>query len=276
MTLNKIRRVVAFLLLGVGIVYIVLFIQAYFSTISEGFQVGTSCQLTSIGGRNTYLCPDDNSAYLLVALGTTTPVCYTDRNINYSTIYDSGTGQNIKFSTAIGSVGYTCYDINGEPQFDSTRGVYLPFNPIIDNDSMPNNGINDYNIGANTFISGYNSFGSAYKNTDDLRSTVSTLGLVNIKSVQSRLQTLSTGYCATGLTIHTNANACGAITSALNTTGSIINDNSDTSLSFINSTLYKSASTIKYNFYNKFMQSFYTNPTVFISSPRVAEYMGNK
>jgi hypothetical protein len=24
------------------------------------------------------------------------------------------------------------------------------------------------------------------------------------------------------------------------------------------------------------MQSFYTNPTTFISSPRVAEYMGNK
>jgi len=261
MTLNKIRRVVAFLLLGVGIVYIVLFIQAYFSTISEGFQLGTTCQTKLIGGRNTYLCPDSNSAYLLVAAGEKTPVCYTDSNINYS--------------TSIGSIGYTCYDINGDPQFDSTRGVYVPFNPITDNDPMPENGINDYNIGATSFISGYNSFGAAYNNTNNMRSTVSTLGLVNIKSVQARLQTLSNTYCIPGATIANN-NACTSITSALNTTGTIINDNSINSLSFINSTLQQSASTIKYNFYNNFMQSFYTNPTTFISSPRVAEYMGNK
>jgi hypothetical protein len=93
--------------------------------------------------------------------------------------------------------------------------------------------------------------------------------------VQSRLQTLSTTYCIAGAT-RTNANACSAISSALNITETIINDRSENSLFYINSTMYQTASTIKYNFYNNFMQSFYTTPTVFISSPRVAEYMGNK
>jgi hypothetical protein len=261
MTLKKIQRVVAFLLLGVGIVYIVLFIQAYFSIISEGFQVGTTCELKVIGGRNTYLCPDESSASTRVAIEKTIPVCYTAFNIDYS--------------TSIGSIGYTCYDINGDPEFDSTRGVYRPFDPITDDDPMPGDGINDYNIGANSFISGYNSFGKSYRNTESMRSTVSTLGLVNIKSVQSRLEALSNTYCTSGAT-RTNNTACSAITSALNTTGGIINDRSENSLYFINSTLQQSANTIKYNFYNNFMQSFYTNPTVFISSPRVAEYMENK
>jgi hypothetical protein len=261
MTLNKIRRVVAFLLLGVGIVYIVLFIQAYFSTISEGFQVGTSCEQKIIGGRNTYLCPDENDAYSLVVAGTTDAVCYADSNINYS--------------TTVGSIGFTCYDTKGEPQFDSVRGVYIPFNPITDSDPMPGIGINDYNIGVNSFLSGYNSFSKSYRDTENMRSSVSTLGLVNINLVQNRLQTLSTSYCVAGAT-RTHINECSAITSALNTTGSIINDDSVNSLFYINSTLTKSASTIKYNFYNNFMQSFYTSPTVFISSPRVAEYIGNK
>lgn len=261
MTLKKIQRVVAFLLLGVGIVYIVLFIQAYFSTISEGFQLGITCPQKMIGGRNTYLCPDDNTAYSLVLAGITSPVCYSDPSINYS--------------TTIGSIGFTCYDTKGEPQFDSVRGVYIPFNPIIDNDPMPGYGINDYNIGVNSFLSGYNSFGKSYKDTENMRSSVSSLGLINIKSVQSRLETLSTSYCIPGATT-TNNNACRAITSALETTGGIINDRSENSLFYINSTLTKSASTIKFNFYNNFMQSFNTNPTVFISSPRVAEYMGNK
>ena len=261
MTLKKIQRVVAFLLLGVGIVYIVLFIEAYFSTISEGFQLGITCPQKMIGGRNTYLCPDENDAYSLVLAGITSPVCYTDRSINYS--------------TTIGSIGFTCYDTKGEPQFDSTRGVYIPFNPITDNDSMPGYGINDYNIGVDSFLTGYNSFSKSYRDTENMRSNVSTLGLVNIKSVQSRLQTLSGTYCTPGATT-TNSNACSAITSALETTGSIINDRSENSLFNINDILTNSASTIKYNFYNNFMQSFNTNPTVFISSPRVAEYMRNK
>jgi hypothetical protein len=104
---------------------------------------------------------------------------------------------------------------------------------------------------------------------------VSTLGLVNIKSVQARLQTLSNTYCLPGAR-SVDSSPCISIRSALDTTGDIINDRSENSLFAINNTLSTSASTIKYNFYNNFMQSFYTNPTVFISSPRVAEYMGNK
>ena len=245
--------------MAVGIIYIVVYINKYLNDKVEGFQVGTTCLQQIIGGRPTYLCPDVNSANTLVISGTTTPVCYTDTSINYA--------------STIGTIGYTCFDINGEPQFDSTRGVYLPFDPIIDNDTMPDNGINDFNVGANSFMNGYNSFESAYNNTLSQLSTVSTLGLVNITSVQTRLQTLSTNHCVSG---NVNTNACNSITSAIQTTSNIINDRSISSLYFINSTLQQSASTIKYNFYDKFMQSFYTNPSVFISSPAIAEYIGNK
>lgn len=256
-----IQAIVAYLLMMVGIIYIVLYIHTYLKSVSEGFQTGTSCITKNIGGRLTYLCPDLNSANTLILAGTTSPVCYTDSNINYS--------------NTTGSIGYTCFDMNGDPEFDSTRGVYVPFNPVTDDDPMPGNGIDSYYIGANTFTSGYNAFSSVYKDIEELRSTISTVGLVNIKSVQSRLQGLSTSYCGTTYA-NRNTDACIAISSAIYTTSNLISDNSVSSLSHINNTLRDSKNIIKTNLYNNFMQSFYTAPSIFISSPRIAEYLANR
>jgi hypothetical protein len=86
---------------------------------------------------------------------------------------------------------------------------------------------------------------------------------------------LSTTYC--GITYaNRNIDACTAISSAITTTSNFINDNSVNSLSYINNTLTDSKNKIKTILYDNFIQSFYTTPSVFISSPRIAEYLANK
>jgi hypothetical protein len=256
-----IQAIVAYLLMVVGIIYIVLYIHTYLNSLSEGFQSGTTCTTKIIGDRSTYLCPNVDSANTLLFAGVKSPICYTDSNINYS--------------DTTGSIGYTCFDMNGDPEFDSERGVYVPFDPIINDDPMPGNGIDSYYIGTNTFRGGYNTFNKAYTDVETLRSTISSVGLINIISVQSRLQVLSTTYC--GITYaNRNIDACTAISSAITTTSNFINDNSVNSLSYINNTLTDSKNKIKTILYDNFIQSFYTTPSVFISSPRIAEYLANK
>jgi hypothetical protein len=258
---TTIKRIVAFLFLSVGILYIVMWLQR--SLELEGFQSLTpvSCDLKTIAGRPTYLCPDDISAEMLLTSGTTNyPVCYTDTNIKLSNV---------------GSYGYTCYDMNGDPTFDSERGVYLPFNPITDNDPMPSYGENDITTGYGSFLSGYNSFMSAYRNSATMEQNVSSLGFGNIKQVRTNLNALSNAKC-TGTITNIYSAPCAAITRALTTVNGIINNNSQNSLSNISTTLQNTNTTIKSSIYAEFMPGFYTTIPFFMSTPQSANYLANK
>jgi hypothetical protein len=258
---TTIKRIVAFLFLSVGILYIVMWLQR--SMQLEGFQSSslTSCSTKLIGGRYTYLCPDVISAESLLLDGTSSyPVCYTNINMNLSNV---------------GSVGYTCYDMNGDPTFDDTRGVYVPFDPLIDNDTMPGNGENDITTGYGTFLAGYNSFVRNYKNSLTLETNISSLGLGNIKAVQTNLNRLSSdAKCQNPTAVYTAP--CAAINRALTKVNTIINDNSTNSLSNLSTTLRNTNNTIKSSIYTEFIPGFYTRTPFFMSSPQVADYLANK
>jgi len=263
-TTNHIYRIVAFLLFTVGIIYIVVWFQH--TRISEGFQSVLICPMGTIAGKETYLCntPDEASALMTNVLRRPdVPVCYTDK-----------TNVNLNLSTAnIHTNVYTCYDIHGDPIFDSRRGVYVPFDPIENNDPMPQNGEQDAATNYTSFTSGYNTFLPAYVNTSTLQYSASTFGYVNAINVQSNLYTLSNLKC-TGTIAPAYLNACDAISHAISVTNGFVSDTSSNSLQGINTLLMQSKNDIKGQLYNNFMPGFYNSDVM--SAKQKADYLSNK
>ena len=249
---TTIKRIVAFLFLTVGILYIVM----WFQKSSEGFQVLT-CPTATIGGQVTYLCNSMSQAKMMLQTMTTpVPICY-----------DSSTNTGQKAS-------YVCYDTNGDPTFDAKRGVYIPFDPIADDDPMPQYAEQDIITNYTTFLSGYNAFIPAYQNTSSLTTAASTLGYANAIKVQSTLTSLSNLKCQ-GPTIDTRyINTCDAITRGLNTVNPLITDTGPNSLQSINNTLLTSKAEIKGLLYNKFMPGFFDSYVM--NSAQKEDYLANK
>lgn len=251
---TTIKRIVAFLFLTVGILYIVMWLQK--SSYREGFQV-IACPTKSIGGRNTFLCDSEDEAIMMLTTMTTpVPVCYN----------------NSQYTDLSGS--YVCYDTNGDPTFDDARGVYIPFDPISDYDPLPQSAEANIIAADKTFKSGYNSFMQAYTNAVSMERNVSTLGLANIKDVQEKLNVLSNAKCQNPTPVYSAP--CAAISDALTKINIIVSDNSVNSLSNINRTLTDTRTTIKTALYNQFIPGFYTNIQTFMSSPQIVDYLANK
>lgn len=253
---RPIKKIITIILCIAVLISIILIIQSHFE-IQEGFQISESgCVTKTIGGVVTNLCDSEEDAYVKLsnnlAASIKSPVCYTDRN-------------SLKF-TDISANAYICYDINGDPQFDSVLGKYSEYDPLSDEDPLliyRQRGAIMNNI---AFKAGFNSFSIGHENTLKLANAVSTIGFGDINYVKTQLNTLSDTYCRSG---HNNKydDTCSTIATALARTNAILTDNSSTSLKYISTTIGQSLSTIKHATYNEFVPGFYDS---FVITPEIS------
>ena len=261
---ESINKIITIILCIAVLICILVWIQSYYES-KEGFQIAdilnAQCEYTTIGSRGMYLCPDEDSAFVKlnsVAIQKI-PVCYTNNS-------------SLNF-TDLSSNTYVCFDINGEPVFDYETGTYSEYNPLLDNDPMPSYGEQDSIMNSTAFNAGYNSFTAAYANTKRLNNAMSTIGIGNIKAIDTQLHELSTTYC-NGTPQQKYQHTCAAIATALTNTNSMINDTSPNSLSNISTIMSQSLSTIKSATYNTFIPGFVDSYV--INPDQMSSFVGNK
>lgn len=258
--MNKpVKKIITIILCIAVLISIILCIQSYFQ-IQEGFQ-STSCTMPSIGGVDTYLCDDESAAYQQLvdntAGGVKTPICYSDP---YS----------LHFTTT-SSIAYVCYDINGEPVFNDVTGTYSDFDPLTDEDLLPQYGQEDSIMNYTAFGAGYNSFSISHTNTSKLAKSVSTIGVSHITYVKTQLSTIFSNKCGSGRD-DKYTNTCNSISDALTTINQILTDTSSTSITHISTTLGRSLSTIKHATYNEFSSGF--NDTYVMNPTQISTFIG--
>lgn len=251
---TTLQKIVSFLILTVGIVYIVFWINQYMFYVNEGFiSPSTPCadQLMMVGGRNTFMCKSaEDARTLLTTMQTqtggkfTVPICYTEN-----------TDPNLNMSNLKNSV-YVCYDFNGDPEFNTATGVYTPFDPITDNDPMPGNALQDSILNYTSLVSGYNSFDVAYKNISTSENYISTNGYAHAFNVRSTIIELSNLKCR-GAIAQSYPTICEALTRSYNNVNGYLTDTAPSSLRGINTLMTTSKNTIKNQLYQEFLPGFY-------------------
>ena len=150
--LHIIFKIFGFLIFSVGILYIC---QFFTQALEEGFQTTTvsppltgepltyvtntaKCTITYDSGRNIILCPNSNAANLVFSRMKSTLV---------------GDYDNVCITSAdFSSNYYTCYTRPSQPVFNDLYGIFRPFDPQIDNDTMAE----DLAPSIDTFCASYN------------------------------------------------------------------------------------------------------------------------
>jgi len=82
----------------------------------------TGCEIRRDSGRNLYLCESADAANLV----------FKNMSNNLPGAYDNVCITNDEFSSNF----YTCYTRPAQRVFDNIYGVYRPFDPVVDNDTM--------------------------------------------------------------------------------------------------------------------------------------------
>ena len=145
--INIILKIIAFLVLSVGILYIC---QYFVKNLKEGFAsspvlsddtltniAAVGCSHIRDGDRNIILCPNSNLANLI----------FQKMDVNLPGQYDNLCITSTEFSSNY----YTCYTKPAPPVYNDTYGIYRTFDPIIDDDTMPF----DLAPSINTFCASY-------------------------------------------------------------------------------------------------------------------------
>jgi len=130
--INIILKIIAFLVLSLGILYIC---QYFVKNLKEGFASSpalSAAALTNIttagcshireSDRNLILCPNSNAANLI----------FQRMDINLPGDYDNVCITSSEFSSNY----YTCYTKPAQPVYNDKYGIYRKFDPIIDDDTM--------------------------------------------------------------------------------------------------------------------------------------------
>jgi hypothetical protein len=255
--MKKIFKVVAFLLLTAGILYMVM----WWTRKVEGFQsIQVGCVYTILPetGGGVYLCDsleDASAATQDTTIPPGTTICYTDSNT----------------LTLGNSQAYTCFDATPEPVFDSNLGVYRSYNSILDNDPMPGYGRDDVIANYTTFGQGYAVFMPASSNISTLQSGVNLTGLSNISTILSQFNTINTNFCSPPS--DTNVVACRAVQDGIAYITPFMTDTSPTSLSHISTVLQNSYITISTAVYTQFLPGFYNSGVM--STAQIIDYLNS-
>ena len=204
--LHIIFKIFGFLIFSVGILYIC---QFFTHALEEGFQTSTvsppltgealtyvtdtaRCTVTYDSGRNVILCPNSNAANLVFKRMTSTLV---------------GDYDNVCITSAdFSSNYYTCYTRPAPPVFNDLYGIFRPFDPVIDEDTMPS----DIAPSIDTFCASY--------------------GTTTIKINKGITLTLST-YKSVNATIYSTTVYATILNSLINTYCGATSENMDTQCS---------------------------------------------
>ena len=268
---DKIQRVLLFLLGIAGLLFISMYLRSYW--IQEGFQatpepcvsIPPECTQQQIGNKVAFLCKPtqssditsatpqyltasgkDSAKSILDCVPNTSSVCYTD-------VYSLS-------NKVSGSLNYVCFDRRGNRVFDDSTGVYRDFNAILDKDPQPE-------VEQETILGLWASYNSGFQKDYTALSTitgteadVNKLGFSNIYSELSNLQAVSTTYCGTPTGNMTNV--CNTLSNTLVTLNSIKNNSGVNSLSNVSTTLGNSRSTIDYVVHTILEPSYYKSGTM--------------
>jgi len=170
--LHIIFKIFGFLIFSIGIFYVCFFVVTVLKKgTTEGFELCnvTGCSIRRDSGRNLYLCESADAANLV----------FKNMSNNLPGAYDNVCITNNKLSSNY----YTCYTRPAQRVFDNVYGVYRPFDPIVDNDTMAE----DLEPSIDTFCASSN--GNTQKIKQGIESTVA---IYNI---------LSDTYTKTGISI---------------------------------------------------------------------------
>jgi hypothetical protein len=188
------QKIFIFLLLTVGIVFILL--QVYHS-VREGFQStddGVLCDRKEINGRPTYLCETKEAALSQIGnmdrtVDVDIAVCYTDIDTNNS---------NINGNFGIGASNlptkfYICYDRPPLLVFDPTAGVMLSMLEI--DDPQPDSATTSFRANCAAYNGAFQTYFNSYLKTSSILGSVNTIGFSNISSGINILSNVSTQRC---------------------------------------------------------------------------------
>ena len=256
-----IKRILAFLLFTLGILYILCWIQP--SRHIEGFQFATGCKLTTVAGRQVYMCDSKASAtqQLNMTSATGVQVCYAG---NYSL-------EPLK--RGVDTTGFICHDAIGEPQFDSVLGVYVQFDPVTDTDTLPGYTEQDTIVNYTSLNSGYLQFSNSYANTSSLVASVGTNGFGSVLSTLSTFNALSNTYC-TATPIQTRyQTVCSAINTGITAVTNIPTAGGENSLSNVSTIMDASLKTLRFNMYGRFLPGFVDSYAM--STNQLMDYSAN-
>jgi hypothetical protein len=256
-----IKRILAFLLFTLGILYILCWIQP--SRHIEGFQIAIGCKLTTVAGRSTYMCDTQESAtqQLNMTSASGVQVCYAG---NYS--LDA-------LKREVNTTAFVCHDGIGEPQFDSALGVYVPFDPLTDTDTLPGYGEQDTIVNYTSLNSGYLQFSNSYANTSSLVASVEINGFGSVLSTLSTFNGLSNTYCAATPIQTKYQTVCNTINTGINTVSGIPTAGGSNSLSNISTIMDTSLKALNFNMYGRFLPGFVDSYTM--STNQLMDYSAN-
>jgi len=176
--LHIILKIFGFLVFSIGILYIC---QFFTETLEEGFAIPRDCKEVQDSGRKLLLCASSNAANIVF-----------DNTSNLPGKYDNvcvGSGE-------FGTDYYTCYTRPGPPVYNDTYGIYRPFDPKVDNDTLPT----DLLPSIDTFCSSYDT--NTLKVNRGIASTLAVLNVIrdtgsNTIIYQNQVRTLKQLYCGT-------------------------------------------------------------------------------
>ena len=185
-------KIFLFLLLTVGIVFLLLKVWWATRQQAEGFQLidinTADCTLTTVNNTPTYLCEslEEAKATLLNAedlkLTPSTAICYKDITLSSLTKADT--------------VYYTCFD-RPTPlgPFDPITGSREEIDPIADEDPQPERQIGSIKANCAAYMGPYRTIMNNYDRVITLISSVSTIGLANISTGMGTLTDINTRQC---------------------------------------------------------------------------------
>lgn len=249
MKLSSIYRIYLFLLLTIGIVYIVVYFNQRVNNIEGFLTIPSGCSKHTVGGRLSYLCSGRGTAEELFDNAD-----LTDTKITEQVCYTDSSNTDINPSSLNNRV-FVCFDMNGEMSFDETTGTYTEFDPILDDDQLPIIAEQDAITNRLAFAAGHNSFKPAYDNVSTIKANAKIYGYDHVLDVRTKLTTLSNSYCVAPIPSIREV-PCSKVTTTITKLNEILDDRTDNSLFNINSVLNNSENTIKGIIYNTFIPGF--------------------
>lgn len=246
-----------FLLITVGIVYIVL--QIIFQPsprISEGFQTPL-CPMQVINNRNTYLCDNSNRALALSVdsnIGLNDSICYNDS--------DSLT------SVQTGGVYYICYDRPAPLYFNEKIGATTRLAAY--DDMAPESAIDSGNANCSAYNGPYKDLYKTYTGTSTLISIVDAQGLSNIEANMNLLSNMSNTHCARPPTDPAMINVCRSINVGIQAFSMIYNSDEPNSLKNVSRNMNNAKNIMSNQYYNFIRPAFYNSGCM--SDSDVASY----
>ena len=250
---EKIQRVLLFLLGIAGLLFISMYIRNYW--LQEGFQTNSNecasipseCKGRMIGNRFAYLCDPITSQQLgssdiefVNDSGSNSALTITGCVPNTSSVcYTSAYSLSNRVS---GTKNYVCFDRPGQRIFDEDNGVFRDFNNVLDEDPLPDTETETVLGFAASYNSGFKKYYSALNTLTQTESDLNNLGFSNVNMEISNLQEIVRLKCSPPT--QSMVGVCNTLSNTITTVSNIRNAGYTNSLSNVSTVIANSKNSI--------------------------------